>query len=225
MKKRNLDYLLLDSQEEIYEEEELTTIINTNLSKKSKESKDTKEPCMKLPVPEESQGSSKKLKISMSLPTHTTEISKASFLGGSYFVPKSLIDEKSIQADLLIEIESQNRKISYKLYDDDDELFFGLPRYYGIQKYGMVPAQNDFTNIKKKPSRNHLKFMGKLCTSPVQQILGVEHVVNFLKNDKKQNGGILQCPCGVTIRIFLFFSNLILIYLGRQNCNGFCDCM
>lgn len=112
-----------------------------------------------------------------------------------YGILKEHLDEKqlaSIRDDLTMTPRknfsmTNEDAVSFCLYKENDKRIY-VPRYYGLQKYGL-PTLN---KLNKGIVCNNLEFSGKLRETQL------EPVNNFLKvaQDPKHMGGIISVPCG-----------------------------
>lgn len=99
-------------------------------------------------------------------------------------------------------------------YFRENETMFGVPRYYGLARWGMVPPSLDRRNVGRPISG---RFKGTL--TPKQQEV-CDLVLAQFRDPKKTPGGIIQCPCGFgkTVCALYIACNLGLktLYLVRQ---------
>lgn len=76
---------------------------------------------------------------------------------------------------------------TFHVYNESDKILY-IPRYYGLQKFGLPQIDKIGTHVKKC----NLKFEGKLKE---QQLIPVQNFIEAAKNPMKR-GGIISVPCG-----------------------------
>lgn len=76
---------------------------------------------------------------------------------------------------------------TFNIYNETDKILY-IPRYYGLQKFGLPQIDKIGTNVKKC----NLKFEGTLRE---QQLIPVQNFIEAANNPMKR-GGIISVPCG-----------------------------
>lgn len=119
---------------------------------------------------------------------------KGSYLStNGYCIPKANMTEKqfnTIKKELTVvplnidNTAEEKEKAKYTIYSVTSEKIVRIPRYYGIQKFGM-PSETK--HIKNKPAK--IKFKGTLRD---YQIPIVETCLSHINN---KGGGLLVVPC------------------------------
>jgi hypothetical protein len=94
------------------------------------------------------------------------------------------------------------KSASFKIFSEDDKYFY-VPRFYGLARWGMPPAEQVRT---KEGTAMHadVQFTGQLADNPPQKKT-VKIVLDHLHDPTKPPGGIISLPCGFGSYDLLFY--------------------